>query len=83
MQTAVIDLLTAGKLPGIDSRGVAEHLRSKFSKFVAVSMLHLLGDAPKHAPGVYVSIWRALLQPWEALQSIVVRRRESDKGAGT
>jgi hypothetical protein len=63
MQAAVIDLLTAGKLPGMDSRGVAKHLRSQFSKFVAGSLLHLLGDAPEHPPGVYVSIWRAFELP--------------------
>jgi hypothetical protein len=60
MQAAVIDMLTAGKLPGIGGRAVTEHMRSQFSRFVKGGMLHCLDDAPKHAPGVYLSIWRAL-----------------------
>jgi hypothetical protein len=65
MQAAVIDMLTAGKLPGINGRPVTEHLRSQFSRFVKGSMLHCLDDAPKHAPGVYLSIWRSLEVPAE------------------
>jgi hypothetical protein len=56
MQAAVIDHVTAGKLPDIDSGGMAEHLRSKFSNCDTGSMLHRLGDAPKLAPGDYLRI---------------------------
>jgi hypothetical protein len=63
MQAAVIELLADGELPGMDSRGVAKHLRSQFLEFMTGSMLRCLGDAPEHAPGVYLDIWRALEEP--------------------
>jgi hypothetical protein len=78
MQAAVIDLLTAGKLPGMDSRGVAKHLRSQFLTFMTGSMLHCLGDAPKHAPGVYLDIWRALEEPAGHDASTGLDARRSD-----
>jgi hypothetical protein len=74
MQAAVIELLTDGKLPGIGGGAVTEHLPSQFSRFVKDSMLHCLGDAPKHAPGVYLRIWRALEVPAEDDVSKVLSR---------